>query len=204
MSLLCPFDTRRSITYYRISRVVSSDHITIILRFLNTLEMVDGLDQLSDAAAMENWIGEAFPASRGRTSVSIQDMAWAIELREALRDLASANSGDSTPSPASVEVVNRAARTADLSLGFGPDGSAKLTSPSPGLEGAAAGILIAVHRAMSDGSWLRLKICRNPECRWAFYDRSRNHSRVWCEMKECGNKMKARRFRQRSREEGVR
>ena len=36
--------------------------------------------------------------------------------------------------------------------------------------------------------------CKSPTCRWLFLDSSKNHSRRWCDMKLCGNRMKARRF----------
>jgi predicted RNA-binding Zn ribbon-like protein len=41
----------------------------------------------------------------------------------------------------------------------------------------------------------RVRECDNPECRWLFLDTSRNHTRRWCDMKICGNRMKARRFK---------
>ncbi len=47
----------------------------------------------------------------------------------------------------------------------------------------------------------RLKVCANPDCRWVFYDESRNLSRRWCEAATCGNLMKVRRFRSRRREQ---
>ncbi len=37
--------------------------------------------------------------------------------------------------------------------------------------------------------------CQSETCRWLFLDSSKNHSRRWCDMKLCGNRMKARRFR---------
>lgn len=37
----------------------------------------------------------------------------------------------------------------------------------------------------------RLRIC--PNCNWLFLDRSRNGSRLWCDMTVCGNRNKARR-----------
>lgn len=37
--------------------------------------------------------------------------------------------------------------------------------------------------------------CANLECRWLFLDTSRNRSRRWCDMKICGNRIKARRFK---------
>lgn len=42
----------------------------------------------------------------------------------------------------------------------------------------------------------RLKVCGNPDCRWVFYDESRNRSRRWC-ADSCGNLLKVRRFRRR-------
>jgi predicted RNA-binding Zn ribbon-like protein len=41
----------------------------------------------------------------------------------------------------------------------------------------------------------RLRACDSPECRWLFLDTSKNHTRRWCDMKICGNRMKARRFK---------
>jgi len=40
-----------------------------------------------------------------------------------------------------------------------------------------------------------VRACDNPECRWLFLDTSKNHTRRWCDMKICGNRMKARRFK---------
>jgi predicted RNA-binding Zn ribbon-like protein len=39
--------------------------------------------------------------------------------------------------------------------------------------------------------------CNSETCRWLFLDTSKNHSRRWCDMKICGNRMKARRFQVR-------
>jgi predicted RNA-binding Zn ribbon-like protein len=40
-----------------------------------------------------------------------------------------------------------------------------------------------------------LRECGDPQCRWQFLDTSKNHTRRWCDMKLCGNRMKARRFK---------
>ncbi len=45
----------------------------------------------------------------------------------------------------------------------------------------------------------RLGVCENDECRWLFLDTSKNHTRRWCDMKVCGNRMKARRFKAQHR-----
>jgi predicted RNA-binding Zn ribbon-like protein len=40
----------------------------------------------------------------------------------------------------------------------------------------------------------KLKSCSDPTCGWLFLDISRNQSRRWCDMKDCGNRAKASRF----------
>ena len=57
--------------------------------------------------------------------------------------------------------------------------------------------LVPVALAMGDGSWERVKACRDEGCEWAFYDRSRNRSGVWCDMAVCGNRTKVRAYRER-------
>ncbi len=42
-----------------------------------------------------------------------------------------------------------------------------------------------------------VRACKSDTCRWVFLDTSKNHSRRWCDMKICGNRMKARRFQAR-------
>lgn len=39
--------------------------------------------------------------------------------------------------------------------------------------------------------------CGAETCRWMFIDRSKNHSRRWCDMKICGNRLKVQRFYRR-------
>jgi predicted RNA-binding Zn ribbon-like protein len=45
----------------------------------------------------------------------------------------------------------------------------------------------------------RIKECGSQTCEWVFLDRSKNRSRRWCDMSDCGNREKARRFHQRKR-----
>jgi predicted RNA-binding Zn ribbon-like protein len=49
----------------------------------------------------------------------------------------------------------------------------------------------------------RVRECGDPTCRWLFLDISKNHTRRWCDMKTCGNRMKARRHQARQQESGV-
>jgi len=164
-----------------------------VTEFVNTLDLTHGYDVLQDQGRLAAWL-----ASRGSQPDEVpamHDVALAVEVREAIRDLLGMNSG-STPSPASWEVVGRVSRMVSVSLEV-ETGHTAIRPAGAGLLREVASVIVAMHSAMADGTWSRIKICRNPDCRWAFYDRSRNHARVWCTMAECGNRMKARRFRRR-------
>jgi predicted RNA-binding Zn ribbon-like protein len=47
---------------------------------------------------------------------------------------------------------------------------------------------------LTSGDHARIKECASTTCEWVFLDRSRNRSRRWCDMSDCGNRAKARRF----------
>lgn len=51
------------------------------------------------------------------------------------------------------------------------------------------------------GDLTRIRQCGSDVCNWLFLDTSRNRSRQWCDMKDCGNLAKVRRFRQRQQPE---
>lgn len=48
---------------------------------------------------------------------------------------------------------------------------------------------------LTDEGTALIRECANAECRWLFLDTSKNHSRRWCDMKICGNRIKARRYK---------
>lgn len=58
----------------------------------------------------------------------------------------------------------------------------------------------AAAELLVDGDLDRVKRCGNDTCAWLFVDLSRNRSRRWCDMKECGNRAKARRHYARRRD----
>jgi hypothetical protein len=87
----------------------------------------------------------------------------------------------------------RALREALRALVLGPDGCVQVGAGRDALDGVVA---IALG-AMLDGTWPRLKACRN--CCWSFYDYSPNRSATWCSMQLCGNRKKTRAYRSRRR-----
>ena len=47
------------------------------------------------------------------------------------------------------------------------------------------------------GELALVRICGSDECYWLFLDKTKNHRRRWCDMKTCGNRVKARRHYER-------
>jgi predicted RNA-binding Zn ribbon-like protein len=52
---------------------------------------------------------------------------------------------------------------------------------------------------LTSGDLDRVRQCGDAECGWLFIDTSRNRSRRWCDMNDCGNRAKARRHYRRLR-----
>jgi predicted RNA-binding Zn ribbon-like protein len=124
-------------------------------------------------------------------------VAATVDVREALRDLLIANTHGGTPPDDARSTIEQAAAQGRLSLRFRANLTLELVPTAPGVEGALGGVLAVAYVAMQDGTWSRLKACRN--CRWAFYDYSRNRAAGWCSMSLCGNRLKTRAYRARRR-----
>jgi predicted RNA-binding Zn ribbon-like protein len=166
--------------------------LRLVQLFVNTADHEHGRELLGSPTELREWLGEHLAVKVARSKVA--DLARAIELREALRDLLLVNNGFAT-SPAAVDAINRAARLAELSIQVTAAGRVRLEPNAAGVEGALGRIVAVVLVAVLDGSWLRLKACR--QCGWSYYDYSRNRSARWCSMSICGNRSKTRAYRRR-------
>ncbi|MGH8935164.1 MAG: CGNR zinc finger domain-containing protein [Acidimicrobiia bacterium] len=171
--------------------------LELVRAFVNTYDVESGADRLATPEALREWMGE-----RGLLDadpITEADRRRTAEVREALRSLLLGNTGEPLDTT-SVAVLNRAAADARLVLGFHADGRSDLEPDARGVDRALGSLLATVFTSMVDGSWERLKACLNDECRWAFYDHSKNRSGKWCTMAVCGNRMKARAYRERHAE----
>ncbi len=171
--------------------------IELVRDFVNTRELLEDSEELGTPADLAAWL-EARGLVAPGVGASAKDLRRALEVREALRRLLLAHNGLDVPEDEAYEVLRGAARRARVELAFGGSGS-ELVPAADGVDGGLGRILAAVHGAMADGSWQRLKACRASDCQWAFVDTARNHSRSWCSMASCGNREKARAFRERHR-----
>ena len=167
-----------------------------IRQFVNTRDLETDEDKVAEPAALAAWLAERDLLPAG-TKLSGADVRTAQSLREALRELLLAHNGVPVEPAACVDTVNDAAKRAELIVSFDVDGAAELVPARPGIDAALGRLLAIVFRAQTDGTWQRLKACGDHGCEWAFYDWSKNRSGTWCDMAVCGNRAKARAYRDR-------
>jgi predicted RNA-binding Zn ribbon-like protein len=174
------------------------NQLDLVIDFVNTLDIEEGTDELATPEGLTRWLAArgALDASHAGEA-SDTDRQQAIALREALRELMLANNGGAREDEAGQE-LELVARRGGLGVHFDASGSTSIGPDADGFAAALALLLVPVAHAVSDGSWQRVKACRSAACHWAFYDRSRNRSGVWCEMAVCGNRTKVRAYRQRA------
>jgi len=176
-------------------RAGAPGELGIVQAFVNTQNIEAGEDELRDAAALRRFLSE-HGLLGPRSRVTDDDLARALELRDALRALAAANNGEPVSAPA-IETLDRGARRWALIAGFAPTGEPREVPTASGVDRAFGELLAIVHRAMRNGAWPRLKACHEHGCRWVFYDHSRNRSGTWCTMALCGTRAKMRTYRAR-------
>jgi predicted RNA-binding Zn ribbon-like protein len=172
-----------------------------IQALVNTVDLESGVDRLARATDAEPWLAAQGLLPSG-ASPTADDLRTIRELREALRTMLVHNAGGPAPTADRMEPLRRIADAATARVHLGADGTLQVATDSDSLEGRLLELLLVVSEAQRDGTWAHLKACGNEDCRWAFYDRSRNHGGTWCDMATCGNKLKNREFRARRSRRG--
>jgi predicted RNA-binding Zn ribbon-like protein len=173
--------------------------LELVRQFVNTYDVEGGWEDLGTPSDLAAWLAARGLMPAGRR-LDDRDLATARALRDALRDVLAANAGHADASTARRRLDRVAAR---YPMRMRLNGGARLEpSSESGIAPAISGLLATIYDAMRMGTWERLKVCRNDECQWAFYDHSRNHSGAWCTMAICGNRMKGRAFRTRRAQAG--
>ena len=174
------------------------DDLELVQRFVNTVELDEGPedDELTDPDTLVAWFAERGLCQQGARATQAE-LERAIVVREGLRAVLDGHNGGE-PDPEAVAALEAATDHASLRASF-TGAQPELTPVCGGIDAGLARLLAAVTTAAADGSWQRLKACADEECRWAFYDHSRNRSGRWCSMATCGNQQKARTYRERAR-----
>jgi predicted RNA-binding Zn ribbon-like protein len=170
--------------------------LDLVIDFVNTLDIETDVDQLATPEGLATWLVDKQLLDPASPSIQGADHQKAIRLREALRALMMGHNGAASDPQAAFE-LEQAARQGQLAVHFDADGCSRVAPRTTGFAGALARLLVPVVESGVDESWRRVKACRAGDCHWAFYDHSRNHSGVWCDMAVCGNRTKVRAYRRR-------
>ena len=169
--------------------------LDLVQDFVNTEIPEWQRDDLATPALLGAWL-----AARGLMAASGEpgDRAFvtARELRRGLRALALAHTLGQPPPADARDGLDAILGRLPVRLATSR-ASIRVVPAGATAEAGLAAIAAAVLDAERDGTWARLKACREERCGWIFYDGSRNRSSSWCSMQICGNRVKARTARRR-------
>ena len=139
-------------------------------------------DRFSDTANVKAFceaVGRFRSEEVGRKAIAEPEkLDRLLELREAINDwIRPVVQGEETPAAALGRLFEAAASC--------------MQENSPAEDSLQRGQAAAISamKLFSEDMKERVKIC--PNCDWLFVDRSKNRSRVWCDMQVCGNRAKA-------------
>ncbi len=173
--------------------------LLLVQSFVNTRDFDQGTDLLAgpDAAAANGWLHQAGLLAPEVTA-GAEDLRAAREARECIRSLIAVSGGGPALAADDLRPLQAVTRASQPRLTLDLDGQVVLDAGAGGrLADGLLALLLIIRDAQHDGTWRRLKICGNPGCRWAFYDRSHSRRGAWCDMASCGNLIKNRNLRAR-------
>lgn len=173
---------------------MDADDLELLLDVLNSREdhggstgIVDRLDSADSASKLLDELG--FEAES--RAVSERDALFLRRVRDGL------NGRIEHAMQAEPVDLDDVAGNVTLRIETSPKGWA-IVGAGEGANRVAGIVLGLAYELEAAGDWPRLKVCRNHDnCRWIFFDHSKNRSRVWCDMATCGSRAKARAFRER-------
>lgn len=126
----------------------------------------------------------------------------AVAIREVLYRIFSAIAAGDRPHGDDMDLLNDAVAAAYSRLRITVRGDRFYWSANTDTEPFEQITWLVVRSAaelLTSGPLDRVKECAADGCGWLFVDRSRNRSRRWCDMRDCGNRAKARRYIKRKR-----
>jgi predicted RNA-binding Zn ribbon-like protein len=185
----------------------------LCLDFVNT-EVIDNgerVDLMKDFSSFVSWSRQAGLLSADQASSILKKGSGvsgsraykeAAEFRRALREIVQLLAEKRRPDIQSIEPINRVLKytagwneIVPAGKGFEKRFHMDFENPAhllvPVAESAAA--------LLTNRERILIRKCKNPNCILYFFDSSKNHSRRWCSMTECGNRAKASSYYRRSR-----
>lgn len=184
---------------HRFELATAPGGLGLVHDFLNT---VHGPDLLAEVTGARDWLTEAvrtWSAVRGvpadPPAITAADLSKLRALRTTIAQLVR---GDGAG--------QRAVGAVSASFAVSENGEVRLEPSGNGWRWLASALWGEILLSQQAGTWRRLKQCHNHPCNSTFYDRSKNNSGVWCNVKTCGNvaNLRASRARRRERERATR
>jgi len=170
--------------------------VALVQDFLNTKAIEEHPDLLADLTSAQSWLTtavQAWSTARGDETppptLTPADVAKLHALRAAIAGLIT---GDVSGSPGIGSVP--------ASFALSDNGDVRLEPAGSGWRWLASALWGEILLSQQTGTWRRLKQCHNTDCRSTFYDRSKNNSGVWHNVKVCGNAANLRASRARRRQ----
>ena len=156
----------------------------LVQDFLNTMGIEGyGPDLMADTALAGNWAASAVRTWSALRGVDAQppllDAADLSKLR-ALRDTIAKLVAGEPP-------TGRGTGSVSASFALSDTGEVRLEPAGSGWRWLASALWGEIMLSQQDGTWRRIKQCHNHQCGSTFYDRSKNNSGVWHNVKTCGN-----------------
>ena len=153
------------------------------------------VDLLAKVDTAQQWVDEVVPywcASFGADDPHLVVTMADLPRLRAVRDPLRATLGGHAVADADALITGNVDITVTAA-------GAHLEPHGVGADWLAAAVAIEAAAAHAQDTFRRLKLCHEPQCRTALYDRSKNNSRVWHDTATCGNKANARAHRARRR-----
>jgi predicted RNA-binding Zn ribbon-like protein len=150
---------------------------------------------LTDPELLSDWAVEAGLLDAA-IDVTDDDLAAALELREAIYRTVSARLEGHRPKPADVDLLNERAAQPQLTPRLLRSGATRREGTTVQLQASLAADLLDL---LAGGDIENVKRCAHPDCTRLYLDASRAKNRHWCGMGTCGNKAKVQAFRARQR-----
>jgi predicted RNA-binding Zn ribbon-like protein len=185
----------------RFGMEVAPAGLAFVHDLLNTLpagkpRSADLLDSLDEARPWLDGALMAWAEETGReqpvVSLTERDLGQVRGLREEIKNVLTGGEGAQELPSAALELSSAALR-------LETDGRVVIEPRGTGAQLVSSVVMIEMLTAQQADTWRRLKVCRNPRCQVAFFDRSRNNSGVWHSTKACGNVENLRAHRARAR-----
>jgi predicted RNA-binding Zn ribbon-like protein len=167
------------------------------LNFAGTLKhrLTSREERLVEPEILSDWAVQAGLVDAG-IDVGAEDLASAIELREAIYRTVAARLEHHRPQVADVELINGWAARPQLAPRLLRTGTTRREGTAGQLLASLAADLLDL---LAGPDMANVKRCAHPNCSLLYVDSSRAKNRHWCGMATCGNKVKVQAFRARQR-----